>query len=598
MVLASLLLVLALPLLGLAALAIQLDAPGAPVIFRQQRVGLYGRRFTCLKLRTLAPNADFADWMALDPRYVDNWSLWLDRGDPAAHDPHGPDRVGNVNRPGGTASVERLVAIMAGGRGERLWPRSRTERPKQFLSMVEGGSLVEATYARLRLLVRPEDMVVLTARETLPLARQLLPELDAGRFLGEPVRRDTAAVAALVLAMAAALRPHPVVLALVPADHVVPDGPAFCATLEMALSAAAGNACPVLVGIPPTRAEAGYGYIHVGAPADAAGCRWVAGFVEKPASAVAERLLAGGEHLWNSGICICRSDWLRAELTRLEPALGALLTRLEGANPAEMDPDALAALLGPLPAVSLDRVLLERTPRALVIPGGFAWDDAGSWEALARLHPQDGTGNVSLGPAVLSATERSLIFAAAPHRVVVTHGVSDLVVVDTPDSLLVAGRAALDGMKQAVEAVRGAGYGQHVDHAAAVADAPPLPDVQPAERQVVVPKPWGREVWWAVTPYYAAKRLEIWAGCALSLQYHRRKHETLLVVSGRSRLRLGEDEREVGPGDVVVVPPGTIHRFEALTDTVLIEVSTPDLDDVVRLEDRYGRVPPPFPPAR
>ena len=485
--------------------------------------------------------------------------------------------------------MQRVAAIMAGGRGERLWPHSRTRWPKQFLSLGPGGSLVAATYARLRGLVSPEQMLVLTAGETLALARTLLPEIPAARFCGEPVRRDTAAVAALAVAMAAALHADPVVLALVPADHVVGDVAAFQAALADACAAAEASDCPVLVGVQPTRPETGYGYIQVDGPiARAGGPLPVARFVEKPPLSAARAMAEDGAHLWNSGICVCRTDRLRTELGRLAPALDGLLGALRGVNPATLDPARLAALLEPLPPVSLDRALLERTARALVVPADFHWDDAGSWEALARLHPHDDTGNVTLGQTVVSATRRTLVFAAAPPRLVVTHGVSDLVIVDTPDSLLVAGRKALSEVRRAVAAVRGAGFGAHLDETSATVERV-SPELRGPGEQHVVPKPWGREVWWAQTPLYAAKRLEVKAGAALSLQYHERKHETLTVLSGEARLRLGDQERAVGPGWVAVVPPGTIHRLEALTDTVLFEVSTPELDDVVRLEDRYGR---------
>lgn len=485
--------------------------------------------------------------------------------------------------------MQRVAAIMAGGRGERLWPHSRTRWPKQFLSLGPGGSLVAATYARLRGLVPPEQMLVLTAQETMGLARTLLPEIPAARFCGEPLRKDTAAAAALAVAMAAALHAHPVVLALVPADHVVGDVGAFQHALADAYAAAESSDCPVLVGVQPIRPETGYGYIRVDRPiSPATGPLPVARFVEKPPLESARSMSQDGAHLWNSGICVCRTDWLRTELGQLAPALGGLLAALNGINPASLPPAALSALLEPLPSVSLDRALLERTPRALVVPAEFSWDDAGSWEALARLHPQDGTGNVTLGQTVVSATRRTLVFAAAPQRLVVTHGVSDLVIVDTPDSLLVAGRKALSEVKRAVEAVRGAGFGAHLDETSATVDHV-SPELRSPAEQHVVPKPWGREVWWAENAMYAAKRLDVNAGAALSLQYHQRKHETLTVLSGQARLRLGDQERQVGPGWVAVVPPGTVHRLEALTDTVLFEVSTPDLDDVVRLEDRYGR---------
>jgi len=278
------------------------------------------------------------------------------------------------------------------------------------------------------------------------------------------------------------------------------------------------------------------------------------------------------------------------------------MDELAGANPATLQRADLLAPMAPLSPISLDYALLERVERAIVVDAPMAWDDVGSWEALTRLHPQDDHGNVQVGQAVLSDTDRTEVYGAASGRLIVTHGVADLVVVDTPDSTLVAARSALPGLKRALGAVRACGYEAHLDQAAAAIEAavepvPASPDAPHPGAAVAAPeechtveKPWGREVWWAVGAAYAAKRLEVRAGHALSLQYHEHKHETLYFCSGAVRLRLGDREMEVGPGYVAVVPPGTVHRMEALSDAVIFEVSTPELRDVVRLEDRYGRM--------
>ena len=499
----------------------------------------------------------------------------------------------------------RLAAIMAGGRGERLWPRSRTALPKQFLSLGDGPTFLQQTYDRLAGMPEMPDVLVLTSADTLDLVRQQLPALDPARLLGEPVGRDTAATAMLAALMGRALVGGDAVLALVPADHAVFDVAAFRAALGAAFVAAERHACPVLLGIPPTRPETGYGYVLRGddlACGDGVRMATVARFVEKPPLERAAAYLAGGRHLWNSGICVCRTDVLLGALRLHQPALAAFMDGLAGANPANLDRADLLARMAPLSPISLDYALLERVERAIVVEAPMAWDDVGSWEALTRPHPQDDHGNVQIGQAVLSETERTVVYGAASGRLIVTHGVHDLVVVDTPDSTLVAERGALPGLKRALGAVRASGYEAHLDQAAAAleaaAEAVPASPAAPHPGAAVatpgachtVDKPWGREVWWAVGAAYAAKRLEIRAGHALSLQYHERKHETLYFLSGRVRLRLGDREMEVGPGHVAVVPPGTVHRLEALADAVIFEVSTPELGDVVRLEDRYGRM--------
>ncbi len=189
-------------------------------------------------------------------------------------------------------------------------------------------------------------------------------------------------------------------------------------------------------------------------------------------------------------------------------------------------------------------------------------------ESLARRRPGDDHGNACVGPGRLTDTVRTVVHSATTGRLIVVEGVRDLVVVDLPGATVISGRPP-EGP----------------------AAAPPEPSLTHLADCRTVDKPWGREVWWAVEEAYAAKRLEVRAHHALSLQYHQRKHETLYFLAGRVRLQLGGAEHIVGAGQVAVVPPRTVHRLEALTDAVILEVSTPQLDDVVRLEDRYGRAP-------
>ncbi len=563
--------------------------------------------------------------------------------------------------------MKRVAAIMAGGRGERLWPRSRTHLPKQFLSIGEGASFLQQTYERLTGMARVDEVIVLTAADTVELVHEQLPTLPASHLLGEPLARDTAATAALAAAMAQAVAGGDAVVALVPADHAVFDPEAFRQALDTAYDLAARQDCPVLLGIAPTRPETGYGYIRRGAALDdgPAGAHTVERFVEKPDLQRAAAYLSDGRHVWNSGICVCRGSLLLGGLALYHPSIGTLLTALAGGNPAQMPRETLHGLLAPLRPLSLDYALLERVERAVVLEAAFAWDDVGSWEALARLHPGDDRGNTRVGSAVLSETERTVVYGSVPGRLVVTHGVRDLVVIDTPDSTLVAARGALAGLKEALRAVRADGYHAHIDEACAtltptgsrlalpgragellllapgeraatdglagraarllegdahleygggvrplgphplepdgdivtrggavVLCAPPSRAPAPAAAPGhVVEKPWGREVWWAMGPGYVGKRLEVRAGEALSLQYHERKHETLYVQSGRLILHLDGEDQLVTAGHVAIVAPGCVHRMEAVTDIVLFEVSTPELDDVVRLEDRYGRAP-------
>jgi len=494
--------------------------------------------------------------------------------------------------------MRRFAAILAGGRGEPLWPHSRTCLPKQFLSLWDGPTFLQRTYDRIAGMTDAPEVFVLTAEGTLDLVRAQIPGLDPQRLVGEPLARGTAATAVLAALTAAALAGPEAVVALVPADHAFFGDAGFQDALAAAYATAEREGEVVLIGVPPTRPEPGYGYIRLGAdlaPCGAARIASVDGFVEQPPLARAIECLRSGRYLWNTGICACRTDVLLGRLGLHEPGLAQLITGLAGSDPVRADRDELRRLLQPLRAISLDHALLVPVGRAAVVIATLAWDDVGSWDALSRLQPQDEHGNVQHGRAVLSATERTVVYNSASQRLVVTHGVEDLVVVDTPDTTLIAARDLLPGLQAALGAVRASGFQAYLDEAVGLIEPGPQdPATLPAPDQVrTVAKPWGREVWWAHCEAYAAKRLEVRGGQALSLQYHQRKHETLYVLVGRVRLRLGGEERVVGPGHVAVISPGTIHRLEALTDAVIFEVSTPDLDDVVRLEDRYGRAAAP-----
>ena len=247
--------------------------------------------------------------------------------------------------------MQRVVAIMAGGRGERLWPCSRTGRPKQFLSLGTGPSFLQAAYARIAAMDPAPIVLVLTAEATVPLVRWQLRDLPAKCLLGEPLSRDTAATAVLATAMAEAVCEGPAVVALIPADHAVFDPDRYRADLDTALAAAEAFGCPVQLGVPPTRPETGYGYIERGKEVDPS--RWpalytAAQFVEKPGAESAARFLADGRYLWNSGVCVCPTQVLLDGLAAAEPGLAKLVRAVSGLHPGFLSPVTLERLMQPV----------------------------------------------------------------------------------------------------------------------------------------------------------------------------------------------------------------------------------------------------------
>jgi mannose-1-phosphate guanylyltransferase len=368
-----------------------------------------------------------------------------------------------------------------------------------------------------------------------------------------------------VLAFAELARHTDGPVAVFPADHFIGNPEHLAELLGSRSVSAASEHAILLVGVTPTRPEVGYGYIEVQERAAEGVLQPVVRFHEKPPLDVATRYVMGGRHLWNAGMLIARPEVFLAEVRRHAPRY---LDALRGE-------EAYRAL----PRLSVDHGLLEKSKRLSVLPSALSWDDVGSWESLPRLLPSDEGGNVSVGPVTAVDVERSLIVAGA--RPVVAFGVQDLLLVDDGDVLFVAERGRAAEMKRLLAALEAQG-------AAAVAGGLGAHVVAP-KADTVVEKPWGREYWWAGTDRYAAKLLVVLAGHSLSLQYHERKEETLWFLEGRALLTTGERVAAVGPGEVAHIPPGTVHRITALSDLAVVEVSTPELSDVVRIEDRYGR---------
>lgn len=475
-----------------------------------------------------------------------------------------------------------IAVLLAGGQGQRFWPRSRAAFPKQFLSLVGGRSLLQEAFRRAALAVGQDRVVVIAGRRHAGLVHAQLPDLAKERLLLEPEGRDTAAALAFAAQWAANYDPGAPLLVL-PSDHHVEGDEAFREAALQALHYAASSGDLVTIGLQPTRPETGYGYLILHTQVLDPGpppVRRVIRFQEKPSIDDAVRLVSQTGVLWNAGMFAFMPERFLAELARQLPDHALAVRALIEADTPETK-QAAEALYVRLPKLSVDKGVMENAPRVATVVGAFAWDDVGTWAALARLCPPDEGGNVLLGPTVAIDSQDLLVDARSQGRLVVTFGVRDLVVADTRDAVLVAHRERAADLKEVAESLGALGLHGYVDRVGG-------PLAVPGDA-VVVDKPWGREVWWAHTPAYAGKILEIRAGEALSLQYHRLKRESMWIVSGQGTLTLGHRQIAVEPGSAYDIPPMTIHRLEAETDLTVVEVSSGELEDVVRLEDRYGR---------
>ena len=336
-----------------------------------------------------------------------------------------------------TPAPRAYAVIMAGGSGTRFWPLSRRRRPKQFLPIAGPKTMIEESVARLRPFFGPGRILTISDAAQARTIRRLVPGLPARNVLVEPEARNTAA--SLILATAAVHHRDPAaVVFAVPADHRIQDDALFLKKLAAAVLAAAGDEVIVTFGIPPAFPATGFGYIQF----TVRGRRRVDGedfypvlkFKEKPAPALARAFIARGRHYWNSGMFVWRTDVFARKLETRAPEFYPFWVRTLRAL-AERDPSGLAAVFREVPATSIDYALMERADGVLMNEGNFGWSDVGSWTALADIWPKTGDGNAVRGRAVFVESRDCLVHS--PDRLTAVVGLEGVIVVDTPDALLV-----------------------------------------------------------------------------------------------------------------------------------------------------------------
>ncbi len=465
-----------------------------------------------------------------------------------------------------------IPVILSGGSGTRLWPLSRAAYPKQFLALTGDRTLLQDTVLRLDGVADMQAPLLICNEEHRFLVAEQMRGIGCHprSILLEPVARNTAPAVAL----AALLADPDDVLLVLPADHVIAETKVFQAAIAVAVEHATRGEL-VTFGIVPDRAETGYGYICAARQQDSREAARVERFVEKPDAATAQAYIDSGQYYWNSGMFAFRAGVYLAELGRWRPDILAACEQAMGAVTDDLDFGRVdTGAFTACPAESIDYAVMEHTDKAVMVPLQAGWNDVGSWSALWDLASRCEQGNAVSGDVLAVDTHNSYLHAE--NRLLATVGVTDLVVVETNDAILVAHRDRVQDVKEVVRQLKAG-------------------DRTEADSHRKVFRPWGYYDSIAKNHRYQAKRIVVNPGAKLSLQKHRHRAEHWVVVQGTALVTRGDEQLTLEVNQSTYIPVGMVHSLENRSAEALeiIEVQTGDYlgeDDIIRLEDKYGRV--------
>lgn len=469
----------------------------------------------------------------------------------------------------------RLVpTVLCGGVGTRLWPVSRELHPKPFIRLADGQSLLQKAFLRGAALPGTQEILSVTNRELFFKIEDEFSSVNKAKlatsFILEPFGRNTAAAVAAAALQVGKAYGEDAVLLVLPADHLIADQPAFAKAVAQATELAQQGKL-VTFGIQPDAPETSYGYIE-------ADGNKVQRFVEKPSLEKAKEYLQTGRYLWNSGMFCFTVATVLQEMAQHCPEVLTTTRKClaesrfaegKGFRQLELHPEHFQAV----PSISIDYAVMEKSSQVAVVPCDIGWSDIGSWNALSDLAPSDSSGNRVEGEALLYNTSNCYI--RSDGRLVGAVGAQNLVIVDTPDALLVADRSCAQDVKHIFAQLKANGHQAHRLHR-------------------TVYRPWGAYTVLEEGPRFKIKRMVVKPGASLSLQLHHHRSEHWIVVSGMAQVTNNNRELYVNTNESTFIPPGHQHRLAnpGLIDLVMIEVQSGDYlgeDDIVRVDDIYGR---------
>ena len=474
-----------------------------------------------------------------------------------------------------TKSTSVIVpVVLAGGSGTRLWPLSRTDYPKQFLSLGGESSLLQQTVARFENADVAAPVIVCSEKHRFLTAEQLQAmDVQNATIMLEPCARNTAP--AIAIAAWHLVKQHPdAIMVVLPADHLIEDTDAFLEVVSKAAVLAQEDKL-VTLGITPQGSETGYGYIESGAAiGSATDGREVAKFIEKPDVQTAEALIAAGNCYWNAGIFIFKASVFLDTLASLQPDMHEF-TRQSVAN-ASMDLDFLrieASSFAQCVNLSVDYAVMEHASNVVVLPFDSDWSDIGSWDAVHKASVQDENGNSGTGDILHHDARDTYLYSSS--RLVVALGTNNISVIETSDAVLVIDNTNAQSIKEAIAILSKQNRSELSEHTTCY-------------------RPWGHYESLKLHPRFQVKRISVKPGAKLSLQKHFHRSEHWVVVKGTAIVTNGDEEILLTENESTYIPLGTMHRLfnPGSIPLELIEVQSGSYlgeDDIVRVGDEYGR---------